>query len=214
MRDVYEVLIGDTGSMRSLRYGEKDMKIIIGLGNPGKEYASTRHNMGFMTIDKLAAKHGIDIIDLKHKGMCGKGMMRGEKVLLVKPQTYMNNSGECVREVMDFYKVDPNDIIIIYDDIDLDPGQLRIRKTGSAGSHNGMKSVVTHMGTQEFPRVRVGVGAKPEGWDLADYVLSHITEGDKEILAGVADAADAVESILTDGIDDAMNRYNRSKEQP
>lgn len=190
------------------------MKIIIGLGNPGKEYAATRHNMGFMAIDRLADKYGIDIIDLKHKGICGKGMIEGEKVMLVKPQTYMNNSGECVRELMDYYKTEPEDIIIIYDDIDLDPGQLRIRKSGTAGSHNGMKSVISHMGTQIFPRVRIGVGAKPDGWDLADYVLSRITpEADKEIVKGIATAGEAVASILTKGIDEAMNIYNRHKSE-
>ena len=189
------------------------MKIIVGLGNPGKEYETTRHNMGFMTVDRLAKKFGIDIIDLKHKGMCGKGIISGEKVMLVKPQTYMNNSGECVREVMDYYKVLPEDILIIYDDIDLDPGQLRIRKNGSAGSHNGMKSVIKHMGTQVFPRVRVGVGAKPEGWDLADYVLSRISpDADREIIKGTEDAAEAVECIISKGIDDAMNLYNRHKD--
>ena len=190
------------------------MKIIIGLGNPGKEYAATRHNMGFMAIDRLADKYGIDIIDLKHKGMCGKGMIEGEKVMLVKPQTYMNNSGECVRELMDYYKTESEDIIIIYDDIDLDPGQLRIRKSGTAGSHNGMKSVITHMGTQIFPRVRIGVGAKPDGWDLADYVLSRITpEADKEIVKGIETAGEAVVSILSKGIDEAMNIYNRHIEE-
>lgn len=190
------------------------MKIIIGLGNPGKEYAATRHNMGFMAIDRLADKYGIDIIDLKHKGICGKGMIEGEKVMLVKPQTYMNNSGECVRELMDYYKTEPEDIIIIYDDIDLDPGQLRIRKSGTAGSHNGMKSVISHMGTQIFPRVRIGVGAKPDGWDLADYVLSRITpEADKEIVKGIETAGEAVVSILSKGIDEAMNIYNRHIEE-
>lgn len=190
------------------------MKIIIGLGNPGKEYAATRHNMGFMAIDRLADKYGIDIIDLKHKGICGKGMIEGEKVMLVKPQTYMNNSGECVRELMDYYKTESEDIIIIYDDIDLDPGQLRIRKSGTAGSHNGMKSVISHMGTQIFPRVRIGVGAKPDGWDLADYVLSRITpEADKEIVKGIETAGEAVASILSKGIDEAMNIYNRHIEE-
>lgn len=190
------------------------MKIIIGLGNPGKEYAATRHNMGFMAIDRLAEKYGIDIIDLKHKGICGKGMIEGEKVMLVKPQTYMNNSGECVRELMDYYKTESEDIIIIYDDIDLDPGQLRIRKSGTAGSHNGMKSVISHMGTQIFPRVRIGVGAKPDGWDLADYVLSRITpEADKEIVKGIETAGEAVVSILSKGIDEAMNIYNRHIEE-
>lgn len=187
------------------------MKIIIGLGNPGKEYAATRHNMGFMAIDRIAQKAGIDVIDLKHKGLCGRGIIGGEKVMLVKPQTYMNNSGECVREIMDYYKTDPSDIIVIYDDIDLNPGQLRIRKSGSAGSHNGMKSVIRYMGTTEFPRVRIGVGDKPEGWDLADYVLSHITpEADGEIVKGIAKAADAVGHMLAEGIDDTMNIYNKT----
>ena len=186
------------------------MKIIVGLGNPGKEYATTRHNMGFMAIDKLAKKYDIDIMELKHKALCGKGIIAGEKVLLVKPQTYMNNSGECVRELMDYYKINPENIIIIYDDIDIDPGQLRIRKSGSAGSHNGMKSVITHMGTLDFPRIRIGVGDKPDGWDLADYVLSRITsEADKELVKGIETAGDAVECILSKGIGEAMNIYNR-----
>lgn len=188
------------------------MKIIIGLGNPGKEYATAIHNIGFMAIDKLASKHGIDVIDLKHKGLIGKGMIAGEKVLLVKPQTYMNNSGECVREVTDYYKIDLEDLIIIYDDIDLPPGQLRIRKTGSAGTHNGMKSIVQHLGTTVFPRIRVGAGGKPEGWDLADYVLSHISkDADKEISEGISNAAEAVEMIIKDGLSEAMNKFNEKK---
>lgn len=193
------------------------MKVIVGLGNPGKEYDKTRHNMGFMAIDKLAQNTGISISESKHKALCGKGIIGGEKVVLVKPQTFMNSSGEAVRAVMDFYKVDPKDIIIIYDDIDLAPGQLRIRERGSAGSHNGMKSVITHMGTTTFPRVRVGIGAKPEGWDLADYVLSRPNEEDaKAIEKGTADAADAAEMIIKageDGIGEVMSRYNAKDTQ-
>ena len=190
------------------------MKIIVGLGNPGKEYDNTRHNAGFNTLDKLAQKYSVSMIEYKHKSLCGKGLIEGEKVLLVKPQTYMNNSGEAVRAVMDFYKVEPEDIIIIYDDIDLDPGQLRIRERGTAGSHNGMKSVVTHMGTTAFPRIRVGVGAKPEGWDLADYVLSHPDEvTTKKLDEGFTKAVEAAELILKGEMSEAMNRFNK-KEKP
>ena len=194
------------------------MKLIFGLGNPGKKYEGTRHNMGFMTLDKLADKHGIAVNEGRLKGLSGSGVIEGEKVFLIKPQTFMNLSGECVRAYMDYYKLTPDDIIIIYDDIDLDPGQIRIRARGSAGSHNGMKSVIKHMGVQEFPRVRVGVGHKPENWDLADYVLSHFEGEDaKAIGEGINKAAEAVEDILGKGIDDAMNKYNKkpkTEEEP
>ena len=190
------------------------MKLIVGLGNPGKEYAQTHHNVGFMVLDRLAQKNGIEVIDLKGKALTGKGMICGEKVLLAKPQTYMNLSGESVRALSDYYKIEPQDILIIYDDIDLEPGKMRIRKSGSAGSHNGMKSIVQHLGTTEFPRLRVGIGGKPEGWDLADYVLSKIVpESDKELSAGIANAADAVELILCEGMQEAMNRYNKRKNE-
>ena len=191
------------------------MKIVIGLGNPGKEYESTRHNAGFMTIDKLAGKYSVSINEYKHKALCGKAMIGLDKVLLVKPQTYMNNSGEAVREVMDYYKVEPTDIIIIYDDIDLDPSQLRIREQGTAGSHNGMKSVIKHMGTTEFPRVRVGVGAKPENWDLADYVLAHPEGEDKKhIDEGIDKAVTAIEMLLKDEKSEAMNMFNKKPPKP
>lgn len=190
------------------------MKLIVGLGNPGKEYAQTHHNVGFMVLDRLAQKNGIEVIDLKGKALTGKGMICGEKVLLAKPQTYMNLSGEAVRALSDYYKIEPQDILIIYDDIDLEPGKMRVRKSGSAGSHNGMKSIVQHLGTTEFPRLRVGIGGKPEGWDLADYVLSKIVpESDKELSAGIANAADAVELILREGMQEAMNRYNKRKNE-
>ena len=186
------------------------MKLIFGLGNPGKEYETTRHNMGFMTLDKLADKYGISIRNGQLKGLSGSGAIEGQKVMLIKPQTYMNNSGECVRAYMDYYKVEPEDVIIIYDDIDLDPGQLRIKTKGTAGSHNGMKSVILHIGGTEFPRVRIGVGAKPEGWDLADYVLSDMKK-DNETAAGIERAVDAVRDILSSGIDAAMNKYNQKQ---
>ena len=150
------------------------MYIIVGLGNPGKQYEHTRHNVGFEVIDILADRIGICIEEKKHKALCGRGILEGQKVVLVKPQTFMNLSGESVRAIFDFYKVESKDIIIVYDDVSLEPGQLRIRGKGSAGGHNGIKNIIAHLGTQEFPRVKVGVGEKPKGMDLADYVLSRV----------------------------------------
>ena len=192
------------------------MKLVFGLGNPGKEYEKTRHNTGFMTLDRLADKHGIVINACKDKGMSGKGMIGGEKVVLVKPLTYMNLSGECVRAYVDFYKVDPaSDVIVIYDDIDIEPGKLRIRKNGSTGSHNGMKSVIKCLGTEVFARVRVGVGAKPDGWDLADYVLGRPSgEAEKKMSLAMDHAASAIELIIVGRMDEAMNLYNAKKEKP
>ena len=152
------------------------MFIIVGLGNPGKKYENTRHNAGFLAIDALADKYGIRVTEKKHKALCGTGVIEGNKVLLVKPETFMNLSGESVRAVMDFYKIDPEeDMLVIYDDISLAPGNIRIRKKGSAGGHNGIKSIIAHAGTQNFVRIKVGVGEKPSGWDLADYVLGHFS---------------------------------------
>ena len=148
------------------------MFLIAGLGNPGRQYEKTRHNMGFDTIDELIERHRIPQGGIAHKAMYGKGMIAGEKVLAVKPLTYMNLSGEAIREYVNYYKMDPEtELIVIYDDIDLEPGQIRIRKKGSAGGHNGIKSIIAQIGTQNFYRIKVGVGAKPKGWDLADYVL-------------------------------------------
>ena len=138
------------------------MYIIAGLGNPGKEYAGSRHNVGFMTLDELADRYNIDVREKAHKALIGKGMIEGNKVILVKPQTYMNLSGESIRSVMDYYKTEPSEFIVIYDDISLEPGQIRIRKKGSAGGHNGIKNIIAHLGTQEFPRIRIGVGEKPD----------------------------------------------------
>ncbi len=191
------------------------MKLIFGLGNPGREYEKTRHNMGFMTLDMLARKHGIAINSCKDKGMSGKGMIGTEKVVLIKPLTYMNLSGECVRAYVDFYKADAaEDVIVIYDDIDIEPGFLRIRKNGSAGSHNGMKSVIKCLGTESFARVRVGVGAKPAGWDLADYVLARPSgEDEKKLSEAMEHATAAIELIAEGRMDEAMNRYNAKKEK-
>lgn len=186
------------------------MFLIAGLGNPGRQYEKTRHNMGFDTIDELIDRHRIPQGGIAHKAMYGKGMIAGEKVLAVKPLTYMNLSGEAIREYVNYYKMNPEtELIVIYDDIDLDPGQIRIRKKGSAGGHNGIKSIIAQIGTQNFYSIKVGVGAKPKGWDLADYVLGRFSPEERELVdKAICDAADAVEMILKDGIEAAMNHYN------
>ena len=191
------------------------MFLIAGLGNPGRQYEKTRHNMGFDTIDELIDRHRIPQGGIAHKAMYGKGMIAGEKVLAVKPLTYMNLSGESLREWVNYYKLDPEtEMVVIYDDIDLDPGQIRIRKKGSAGGHNGIKSIIAQLGTQNFYRIKVGVGAKPKGWDLADYVLGRFSSDERiAVDKAICDAADAVEMILRDGIESAMNHYNRKNKQ-
>ena len=185
------------------------MKLIVGLGNPGPEYDRTRHNMGFKVIDKLSAKYSIEVNHSKFKGMYGTGLINGEKIILFKPYTYMNLSGEAVEQIAAFYKVDLEDLIVIYDDIDIAPGLIRIRKAGSAGSHNGMKSVTQMMGSTAFPRVRVGTG-KPDNTDhLIEYVIGAIDEDEKPLLEeGIQKAADAVSMIIEENIDLAMNRFN------
>lgn len=186
------------------------MIIVAGLGNPGREYENTRHNIGFSMLDRIAKHLNIDILEKKHKALIGKGVLGGDKVILVKPQTYMNLSGESIREVCDYYKVDPeNDLIIIYDDVSLDVGKLRIRGKGSAGGHNGIKSIISHLGTEKFNRIRVGIGDKPKGYDLADYVLGHFTKEEQSILddAGLK-MPKAIECIVNEGIESAMNKFN------
>ena len=189
------------------------MYIIAGLGNPGKEYAHTRHNVGFDTVDILADRYGINIDTIKHNAMIGKGVIEGNKVILVKPLTYMNLSGESLRPITDYYKVDvEQELIVIYDDIYLDVGQLRIRPKGSAGGHNGMKNIIQHLGTDKFPRVRVGVGEKPKSYDLKDYVLGHFSKADREKLdEGLIDAGNAIIEIMNGNVDAAMNKYNAKK---
>lgn len=191
------------------------MFLIAGLGNPGRQYEKTRHNMGFDTIDELIDRHRIPQGGIAHKAMYGKGMIAGEKVLAVKPLTYMNLSGESLRECVNYYKLDPEtQMIVIYDDIDLEPGQIRIRKKGSAGGHNGIKSIIAQLGTQNFYRIKVGVGAKPKGWDLADYVLGRFSSDERiAVDKAIEEAADAVEMILKDGIEATMNHYNRKNKQ-
>ena len=153
------------------------MYLIAGLGNPDKKYNQTRHNIGFDTIDAIAEEYQIAVNEVKHKAVCGSGIIAGQKVLLLKPLTYMNNSGEAVGAALHYYKLDAaSQLLVIYDDISLKPGSIRIRQKGSAGGHNGIKSILAHIGTQEFARIKIGVGAKPEGWDLADYVLGHFSK--------------------------------------
>ena len=183
------------------------MYLIVGLGNPEEDYSNTRHNMGFNTINKISKEYDIEVNKKKFKGLYGTGMIEGEKVILLKPQTFMNLSGESVKEVVDFYKIEHNDIIVIYDDMDVDLGTIKIRKKGGPGSHNGMKSVVQYLGT-DFARIRVGIG-KPEDEDFIRYVIGPIPEEEKEMLdKSTTTAKDAVVEIIKSGVDNAMNKFN------
>ena len=189
------------------------MFIIVGLGNPSKEYEGTRHNAGFEVIDRISDKYNISVDTKKHRALIGKGIIGGQKVILAKPQTFMNLSGESVRSLLDYYKVDEEqELIVIYDDISLDNGQIRIRAKGSAGGHNGIKNIIAHLGGQVFPRVKVGVGEKPSKYDLADYVLGHFSKEEEKIMAeSRKTAVKAIETILAEDIDKAMNLYNSKK---
>ena len=190
------------------------MYVIAGLGNPGKKYENTRHNMGFITVDQLAIKHDIKVDKLKFKALVGEGRIAGQKVLLVKPQTYMNLSGESIRQVMHFYKLDPEKLIVIYDDIDIELGALRIRKFGSAGTHNGMKSVVYQLQSDRFPRIRIGIGSQKKG-DLVDFVIGGFSKEEVPVLEEtVTKAVSAIECILEEDVDIAMHRYNTKKARP
>lgn len=186
------------------------MIIIAGLGNPGGKYDHTRHNTGFEVLDILSDKWGIKTDAAKFRSVIGIGAHKGKKVLLLKPQTYMNLSGEAVSEAVSFYKADPaSDLIVIYDDIDLPVGRIRIREEGSAGGHKGMKNIIERLGTESFVRVRLGVGAKPPEWDLADWVLSRFPSEDEDIMKEARErAADAVEDIISGGVGHAMSGYN------
>ena len=185
------------------------MYLIVGLGNPEEEYANTRHNMGFCAINKLAKQYNISVTKSKFKSLYGTGEIEGEKVILIKPQTYMNLSGEAVREFVDYYKIELDKLIIIYDDMDLEKGYIRIRKQGSSGSHNGMKSIVSMLNNEQFPRIRIGIG-KPEFKEMMiNYVIGPISKEEQEILdTGVELAKDAIIDMLKNGVDIAMNHYN------
>lgn len=185
------------------------MYLIVGLGNPEGEYARTRHNMGFDTINQIAENHHIDVNKKKFNSLYGTGEIAGEKVILLKPQTYMNESGKAIRECMQFYKLSPKDIIVIFDDLDIEPGLLKIRKKGGPGTHNGMKSVVQEIRSEDFIRVRIGIGNPPFKNDLLNYILTHIPDVEYEVLKeAIKQAAMAIDEILKNGIDRAMNQYN------
>lgn len=186
------------------------MYIVVGLGNPSSKYKGTRHNMGFDAIDNIADRNSIDVSSKKFKGVYGKGVIQGQKVVLLKPETYMNLSGESVRAAVDFFKINPEDeLIVLYDDISLAPGKLRLRAKGSAGGHNGIKNIIAHLGTEKFKRVKIGVGEKPVGMDLADYVLGRFNKIERiTVDKGIDDAARAVEIMIAEGIDKAMNMFN------
>lgn len=190
------------------------MFLIAGLGNPTKTYAGTRHNIGFEVLDRLADRCGISVNAKKYKALYGMGQIEGQKVLLMKPQTFMNLSGEAVSAMASYYKIQPQQMIVIYDDINLPTGQLRVRKKGSAGGHNGVKNIIERTGSSDFMRVRVGIGEKPEGWDLADYVLSKFSKTERPLMEeAIDDAASAVILMIGQGADVAMNRYNAKKKE-
>lgn len=184
------------------------MYLIVGLGNPESDYAKTRHNMGFNVINELAKRYDINIGRKKFNSEYENAIIEGEKVILVKPQTFMNLSGEAVIQFAEFYKIELDKIIIIYDDIDVEPGKIRIRKSGSPGSHNGMKSVVQHLKTEKFTRIRVGIG-RPDVQNMIEYVIGNVPEEERKLLAdGVKNATGAVVELLKNGVDSAMNKYN------
>lgn len=188
------------------------MYLIVGLGNPGKEYANTRHNIGFETIEELARLNAIDLGRLKFKSIYGEGRIGGERVFLMKPTTYMNNSGQAVRELADFYKIEPSKILVVADDIDIPFASIRIKKKGSGGSHNGLKSIVKHLASKDFPRLKIGVGQKRENQDLANFVLGRFSkEENLDMEEAKKIAVAAIEEAIKSGIDSAMNKYNNKK---
>lgn len=194
---------------------DQKMFCIVGLGNPEKKYENTRHNIGFDVIDAIAEKYSIAVRERGFKALFGKGVIGGQRVILVKPQTYMNLSGESVREVTDYYKIDAEEeLIVVSDDVSLETGGIRIRKKGSAGGHNGLKNIILHLGTENFKRIRMGVGEKPKDWDLVDYVLGHFPKEEREkVDQSIRDAVEAVKIMVTEGPDKAMNEFNKKKQK-
>ncbi|HZK33010.1 MAG TPA: aminoacyl-tRNA hydrolase [Tissierellaceae bacterium] len=186
------------------------MFVVVGLGNPGKDYANTRHNVGFDTIDLLGERNNIKLNKIKFKSVYGEGFINEEKVILVKPQTYMNNSGESLRDIYNFYKLPIENIIVIVDDVDLEFAQVRIRGRGSAGSHNGLKSIIYLLKRDDFPRIKIGIGKKRIGQDLASFVLSRFSKDQREVIEeSILIGAEAAETIIKNGIEDAMNQFNK-----
>ena len=185
------------------------MYLIIGLGNPEEEYSKTRHNMGFNAINKIAEQYGIKVNKSKFQGLYESAIIEGQKVILIKPQTYMNLSGECIKQFVDFYKIQKEEILVIYDDMDIEPGKIKIRKKGGAGGHNGMKSIIKMLGTEEFVRIRTGIGRPEHSGDDINYVIGAIPEEEiPKLQEGVEKAKEAVIEILKNGIDSAMNKLN------
>lgn len=185
------------------------MYLIVGLGNPEEEYSGTRHNMGFDTINKISQKYNIKVVKSKFNGLYEKSRIEGEEIILLKPQTYMNLSGVCIREFANFYKIPASNILVIYDDMDIEISEIKIRKKGNSGSHNGMKSIVENLGTIEFPRIRIGIGKPMQNEDKIKFVIGKLSNKTKEELEkGVTKAVEAVTEILKNGIDTAMNKFN------
>lgn len=186
------------------------MYLIVGLGNPGRQYENTRHNIGFDVIETLARQEKIQALERKHKAVVGKGVIEGQECILAKPQTFMNLSGESVRLLVDYYQVDETArLIVVSDDVSLQVGQIRIRKKGSAGGHNGLKNIIANLGHENFIRIKIGVGEKPPGYDLVDYVLGHFTSQERKAMDdAAARAADAIRAIIAKGPDAAMNEFN------
>ncbi len=192
---------------------EQELWLVAGLGNPGRQYEKTWHNCGFLVLEILSQRHQIALNKIRFKGLTGQGTIAGRKVVLLKPTTYMNLSGESVREAMAFYKIPPQRTLVIYDDLDLPAGQIRMRPSGGAGTHNGMRSIISQLGRQDFPRVRVGIGPLPANWELVSYVLSDISQDQQnQMFEAFSRAADAVEKTLRDGIEAAMNQANQKKD--
>lgn len=188
---------------------------IVGLGNPGRQYEETKHNVGFRVVDRLAEKHGIAVTKFKNRALMGDGTIAGKRVLLIKPQTFMNLSGESVREIVNFYKIPQDRFVVIFDDTSLPAGSVRIREKGSHGGHNGIRNIIAQMGTEEFWRIKVGIGEKPNGWDLADYVLAKFDADALPLMEqGMDKAVQGVELILSRGIHEAMNRVNQRPKPP
>ena len=211
MADIFELFKKISSENSASR--EPISHIVVGLGNPGAQYLHTRHNAGFLAIDYICEKYNARVNKSAHKGLVGEATIGGKRVLLVKPQTFMNLSGECVRAALDFYKISPDNLIIIYDDISLDVGRLRVRRDGSAGGHNGIKSILEHLGTKTFPRIKVGVGQKPHpDYDLASWVLSEFKADELKALEGTfPTVCEGLEKILTTSIDDAMQFCNKKQ---
>ena len=192
---------------------EQELWLVAGLGNPGRQYEKTWHNCGYLVLEVLSQRHQIPLNKIRFKGLTGQGTIAGRKVILLQPTTYMNLSGESVREAMAFYKIPPQRTLVIYDDLDLPAGQIRMRPSGGAGTHNGMRSIIGQLGRQDFPRVRVGIGPLPANWELVSYVLSDIPQDQqKEMFEAFSRAAGAVEKTLRDGIEAAMNQANQKKD--